>query len=241
MLPDYGLEDLAGAENDEAFNDEDTFNDDTFGTSGLGESWAQGNEQALWDGAKLHEDFLSGDINLAAGTESGGFFGDLGGSSGAGILLEDMPTFDDDLGDGDDDDFDMGSLATGSLGALELPTDDDALTFDPDTLAFLDAPSPHPSVASATKVRGLRVAGLPTSLDEAQTKQLMAHFGPLAHFELQRGALSNTAVLSYQNPTATESARAQMQGIPLGGRCARRPCARPPVVRRQPHSHPPSL
>ena len=60
MLPDYGLEDLAGV----ALEDEDDdLNDDTFGGGGLGEEWAQGNEAAL---AKLHEDFLTGDLKMDA-------------------------------------------------------------------------------------------------------------------------------------------------------------------------------
>ena len=70
MLPDYGLEDL-GLET--LGDDDDTFNDDTFGT-GLGDEWTQGNEAALWDGAKAHEDFLAGDLKLDAGVEAGGAF-----------------------------------------------------------------------------------------------------------------------------------------------------------------------
>ena len=85
MLPDYGLEDLTGAALED---DGDVFNDDTFG-DGLGDEWNQGNETAL---AKLHEDFLAGDLKMDAGMESGGFFGGLGGPMDG--ALEDEPSFD---------------------------------------------------------------------------------------------------------------------------------------------------
>ena len=77
--------------------------------------------------------------------------------------------------------------------------------------------------AAAASNRGLRVSGLPRTLDEAQTKQLLTHFGPLAHFQLQRGGTSNVALLSYQDPSVTDSACESLNGIPLGARCARPP------------------
>ena len=61
ILPNYGLEDLAGLDLD----DDDTFNDDTFGDDvGIAE-WAQGGENAL-EMSRLHEQFLSGDMSGAA-------------------------------------------------------------------------------------------------------------------------------------------------------------------------------
>ena len=56
ILPDYGLEDLAGDEF--ADDDLDTFNDDTFGGAG---EWEHGNEGSL-ESMRLHEDFLSGTL-----------------------------------------------------------------------------------------------------------------------------------------------------------------------------------
>ena len=49
-----------------------------FGSGGLGDEWAQGNEASLWDGA----DGLGADLKMEAGTEAGGFFGDLSAAEG---------------------------------------------------------------------------------------------------------------------------------------------------------------
>jgi hypothetical protein len=202
MLPDYGLEDLTGAADDEAFNaalDDDTFNDDTFGGAS---AWEQGNESAL-EMSRLHEQFLSGDLSLppaepSGGPEAGGFFGGIGDSTND-FLLEDQP----------------------SLGMLEA-LDDEPLSLDMHTEQLLDSPErvvESRATAFPTN-RGLRVSGLPSSLDETQAKQVLTHFGPLARFELRRGAGTSTALLSYQDPSITDSARASLHGIPLGGRCA---------------------
>ena len=221
MIPDYGLEDLAPGDDEEygegfndetTFGDEDTFNDDTFGDAG---EWRQGNESAL-EMSKLHEQFLSGDYTMPQtaqaetyepGQEAGGFFGDmLEGAGGADFLLEDDPSLDA-LGPSLDDD------------ALDMP-----LSLDAHTEQLLESPSRHQVAAqrapppATTSNRGLRVGGLPRTLDETQTKQLLTHFGPLKHFELQRGAVSNTATLSYQDASITETACASLHGIPLGTR-----------------------
>ena len=227
MLPDYGLEAPDDEQYGEGFNDEnddeDTFNDDTFGDAG---EWKQGNEAAL-EMSRLHEAFLSGELEMPpserpaeyipdmdAGdmgllsADAGGFFGDLGGLGGGGLgdfLLEDEPSFDIPLPNLDDD----------------VP-----LSLDAHTESLLDSPSkqappraqadPLAAAGAASSNRGLRVSGLPRNLDETQTKQLLTHFGPLAHFQLQRGAASNTALLSYQDASVTDSACASLHGIPLG-------------------------
>ena len=114
---------------------------------------------------------------------------------------------------GADDDGLMLAASEAALASLDLlGAEDEPLALDSHTAQLLDSPErrTYPSsctssaaaaaaggAADATAI-GLRVTGLPTSLDEAQAKVLLSHFGPLAHFELQRGALSNTALLRYQ-------------------------------------------
>lgn len=236
MVPDYGLEAPDDEQYGEGFNDEtqfgteDTFNDDTFGETG---EWQQGNEAAL-EMSRLHEAFLSGELEMppsdkpaeyipdssmaepgffgGAAAGGAGFFGDLNVGGGDDFLLEDEAAMDA---------FDM------------LPNlDDDApLSLDAHTESLLGSPSKKASTppaasgrgAAAASNRGLRVSGLPRTLDEAQTKQLLTHFGPLAHFQLQRGGTSNVALLSYQDPSVTDSACESLNGIPLGARCARPP------------------
>ena len=96
MLPDYGLEDIGAALDD----DGDTFNDDTFGDTA---GWEQGNESSL-EMSKLHDQFLSGDLSdlgALAGdlplesAQAGGFFGNALEADGNDFLLEDVPTLDE--------------------------------------------------------------------------------------------------------------------------------------------------
>ncbi len=193
ILPDYGLEVVGGDEGDAAFDDDDTF--------GGGGTWEQGNEAAL-DMAQLHEEFLQGDA-----------FGDLTDAGGG------MGFFGDDLGQFDftlEDEPPMGEDAPPS--ALD---DEISLSLDAQTQQLLDDSSPAPFGAAPAPLKagagnkGLRVTGLPPTLDELQTKQLLTHFGALSFFELRRGETSGTALLSYGDDTVTETAAASLHGIPL--------------------------
>ena len=235
MLPNYGLEDLAGG-----LDDDDTFNDDTFGadddTFGGAAEWTQGNESAV-EMARMHEQFLSGDLGslsaLPAAPDTG-FFGDLGGDlSGLGDLDDAANLgggFFGDIGVGGSD-FLLEDEA--SLDILPPFDDELMLSLDAQTASLLESPSPRALRASAAgagatgfaaatavargSTRGLQVAGLPSSLSEPEAKQLLTHFGPLAHFELRKGGASSVATLRYQDPAVTDDALASLNGIPLGG------------------------
>ena len=213
IIPDYGLDDLAlddEGDLDATFADEDTFNDDTLGSGGgLGDYGLEDLAGATLEMSRMHEQFLAGELGAqaAAGAGAGGFFGDMGLGGGDDFLLENEPTFE--------------------LPALEDELDLDGLSLDAGTAALLESPSPRgrpaaafaaaPPPPSSASGRGLKVSGLPSSLNEAEAKQLLTHFGPLAHFELRKGAASSTAFLRYQDASITDSAKDSIHGIPLGG------------------------
>lgn len=180
---------------------DDALNDDTFGDVSIGGDWEQNQEQL----AKMHEEFLA-DQSKAGG---GGFFGDLGDTND--FLLE-----PDSL-----ESLESKSLEPEAPPRPPLQVEDDApLEMDAGLRHMLDETSPRQPKAKVPPLAtsGLRVAGLPSSLDALGARQLLSHFGALGSFELQRGATTSTALLSYQDPAVSQTAYQSLQGIPLGGR-----------------------
>ena len=120
IAPDYGLEDLAGLEDDDL---DDDLNDDTFGDAS---TWEQGNEGAL-EMQRAHEQFLTGDMAAlppSVPSTAGGFFGDLSADGNFDMLEDDLML--PSLGDFDDDlALDPATAALiGSPGRVEQPLAD---------------------------------------------------------------------------------------------------------------------
>eukprot|EP00965_Chrysotila_dentata_P003524 115287-Pleurochrysis_carterae.AAC.2 len=156
----------------------------------------------------LQEEFV------LAGDPGGGFFGELG--KGDDYLLEpDGLTSDPSMLEGALEDED---------GDLQPDTDAD-FGLDAHLQRMMDfVQSPESKVhAPSLGRRGLRVTGLPPSLDEMQTRQLLSHFGPLSHFEMRKEGQSSVAMLSYQDESLTNTACSNLHGIPLGGRSCPKP------------------
>ena len=167
--------------------------EDTFNDDTFGDAPISGEFDFNNEGmARLHEEFLAAGGGAGGG---GGFFGDALQEGNEDFMLE------------------------AGLDAQDSLRSDLGLGMD---LGFLDDPAPQPTPAPPAPAArsGLRVAGLPSNLDEEQVKQVLSHFGALATFTLKRGAgaATSVALLSYQDPAVAKDACASLHGIPLGGR-----------------------